>query len=475
MKSHEALINFKLQDKQLRTNLQSAMRTLQTNRKNLINSKYIKWEELREKGKSVKENALMSLDERVEEFEKNARKNGIKVHFAQNSQEANEIVLEIAKKNGADRILKGKSMASEETHLNSFMEEHGLKAVETDLGELIIQLIDEPPVHIVAPAIHKNRYEIGEIFASKLGVAKESEPEKLNEIARKYLREEFKQLKVGVTGVNFAISQAGAIWLLENEGNGRMCSTYPDIHIAICGIEKIVASFEDAITLNTLLVPSATGQPITCYNNIITSPRKEGEKDGPKELHVILLDNNRTKMLAHEEYHEALRCIRCGACMNYCPVYDKIGGHAYRAVYPGPIGAVISPQIFGMDKYADILSLCSLCGRCSEVCPVKIPLAENIRRLRRDRVGEGKNPPLGAKKLELDRFERVSFQGFAKLATHSFLFYGGIKIASYLNSLLQSIAKHLPLIKQWTKYHEMPKFQGDLHKKVQELEGVIYE
>ena len=281
-------------------------------------------------------------------------------------------------------------MASEETHLNAFLKQKGLDPIETDLGELIIQLIDEPPVHIVAPAIHKNRYQIGEIFAQKLGANLESEPEKLNEIARVHLRKEFQEFKMGLSGVNFAIADEGAIWLIENEGNGRMSTTASDIHIAICGIEKIVESFEDASILDALLVPSATGAAITCYNNIITSPRKEGELDGPKEVHIILLDNNRSTILKDSHFYKSLSCIRCGTCLNHCPVYDKIGGHAYLSTYPGPIGEVISPQLFGMKNYGHMVNLCSLCGRCSEVCPVKIPLAELIRDLRSEKVGQGR-------------------------------------------------------------------------------------
>lgn len=475
MSSHEKLVINKLNDKQLRNNLNSAMHTLQTNRKKLISTKFTHWEALREKGKNLKNNALANLDQRLLEFEENATKNGIKVHWASDAKEANEIIYQIVIKNGVDKVLKGKSMATEETHLNAYLKERNIEAIETDLGELIIQLIDEPPVHIVVPAIHKNRYEVGEIFEKYLGAKRESEPEKLNAIARKYLREEFKKLKIGISGVNFGISKAGAIWLLENEGNGRMCTTFPDIHIALCGIEKVVESFEDAVALDTLLVPSATGQSITCYNNIITSPRKEGELDGPKEVHVVLLDNNRTKMLANEEYYEALRCIRCGACMNYCPVYDKIGGHSYRAVYPGPIGEVISPQIFGMQKHSDILTFCSLCGRCSEVCPVKIPLADTIRNLRRDKIGQGKNPALGSELLEHSKAEQMGFNGFAKVATNGFLFRNGIKFASKFSNFIEKKADSLPVIKLWTKYRTPPIIKGDLHNEVKKIQGVIYE
>ncbi|PIE59296.1 MAG: iron-sulfur cluster-binding protein [Desulfobulbus propionicus] len=473
--NHTKLVQEKLNDVQLRNNLDMAMHTLQTNRQNLIAKKYTSWEELRERAKEIKNSCLANLEQRLLDFEKHATENGMKVHWAKDGQEANEIVLQIVRENGISTVLKGKSMATEEIHLNAFLDEKGIKAVETDLGELIIQLIDEPPVHIVVPAIHKNRYEVGEIFHKYLGAAQESEPEKLNAIARKYLRDEFKKLKIGISGVNFAIADEGAIWLIENEGNGRMCTTFPDIHIAVCGIEKVVGSFDDAVVLDTLLVPSATGQSITCYNNIITGPRKDDEFDGPKEVHVILLDNNRTKMLQNKEYYEALRCIRCGACMNYCPVYDKVGGHTYQAVYPGPIGEVVSPQIFGMEKHSDILSLCSLCGRCSEVCPVKIPLADIIRKLRRDKVGEGENPAPGSAGLQHSGIERMSFAMFSFMATHFRLFHWGVNCAATFSRVIQKSAWMIPVLKLWCKHRKPPKISGHLHREMKKIEGVHYE
>ncbi|WP_251825792.1 LutB/LldF family L-lactate oxidation iron-sulfur protein, partial [Campylobacter jejuni] len=367
----------------MRENLMTAMHTLQKNRLGVIDARFRDWQGLRAKAKQAKNNALMSLKDRLLEFEKNATKNGIQVHWASSDKDACEIVYEIMREKNITKLLKGKSMASEEIGLNHYLEKKGLKAIETDLGELILQLNEEPPLHIVVPAIHRNRHEIGQIFKDKLGAKLENdEPESLNAIARDHLRKDFEGLKLGLSGVNFAMSREGAFWLIENEGNGRMCTTAPDIHIALCGVEKVMESFEDAATMVSLLTPSATGQFIPTYNNIITGPRKNGDLDGPKEVHVILFDHNRTKMLAHKDYYEALRCIRCGACMNFCPVYDQIGGHAYQTTYPGPIGEVISPNIFGIDHTGDILNFCSLCGRCSEVCPVQIPLADLIRKLR---------------------------------------------------------------------------------------------
>lgn len=475
MANKEAVIDERLNDAQMRENLTSAMHTLQNNRANLIEKRFNDWQGLRNKGKLVKNRALSTLKERLLEFEENATKNGFIVHWASSDKDACEIIYNLMIEKKINKILKGKSMASEEINLNHYLEEKGLIATETDLGEVIIQLLGEHPVHIVVPAIHKNRYEIGEIFHEKLNAPLESEPEKLNKIARDFLREEFKVLQLGLGGVNWAISKEGAIWMLENEGNGRMCTTVADITVNICGIEKIVETFEDAVTCDTLLVPSATGQFITNYNNIITGPRKDGELDGPKECHIIMLDNHRSDMLGHEDYYEALRCIRCGACMNFCPVYDKIGGHGYRAVYPGPIGEVISPNLFGMDRYAENLTLCSLCGRCSEVCPVKIPLAELIRKLRRDKAGDGENPPFGFENMHKNTMEALAMKGFGNAATSGFKFRMAAKSGAIFNSVIQKFGKNIPVIKNWLTYKDLWDFDFDLHKAIKNEEGVIYE
>lgn len=473
--NHKDIVHTKLHDKQLRDNLFSAMHLLQTNRKKLIGLKFNNWEDLRRKAKKAKNHSLDTLADRLEEFEKNATRNGFKVHWAKDGEEACNIIYNLMKEKNADTVLKQKTMASEEIGLNHFLEAKGLNSLETDLGEVIIQLADEKPVHIVVPAIHKNRYQIGELFHEKLGVPKEHEPEKLNAIARDHMREKFKKAKMGVCGANFAMSKEGAIWLVENEGNGRMCTTLPDILVSICGIEKVIDTIEDAATAQALLSASATGQFITNYNNIVVGTRKEGELDGPKECHIILLDNHRTDILAHEDYYEALRCIRCGACMNFCPVYDKIGGHSYQAVYPGPIGEVISPQIFGMDKHGDVVSLCSLCGRCSEVCPVKIPLAELIRKLRRDKIGQGKNPPFGANNIKHSKIEQLGFKGFQALATSGFIWRQAMFGARIFNSPIHSFGKSIPVLKDWFAYKDLAEFDFNTYASVEDMEGVIYE
>lgn len=500
-----------LSNKQLQENLLRAMDTLRGNRKKLVTTRFIDWESLRAKGKELKQKNLRKLDKNLLEFEKNATKNGMKVHWARDAKEANELIYGIMKQKGALKVLKGKSMASEEIGFNHFVESKGLEAFETDLGEVILQLLGEPPVHIVVPAIHKNRYEVGELFHAKLNAPLENEIEKLNAIARNYMRKEFQTFTMGMSGVNFAIANEGAIWLIENEGNGRMSTTAPDVHIAICGIEKVVESFEDAAILDSMLAPSAVGSVITCYNNIITSPRKEGEKDGPKEVHIVLLDNNRSNMLKDSHYYRSMSCIRCGSCLNHCPVYDKIGGHAYLSTYPGPIGEVITPQIYGLNSCSPMLDLCSLCGRCSEVCPVEIPLAELIRDLRSERVGQGRkivkaNGEYGASGASggsasgggvassggasggvsssanaLDSelhtqnpIEQSAMRGFANLAT-SPAKWRFVMSLTPLAPLAKPFASFVPLLSKWVKYRAFPTVSGGLHQKVKQMQGVIYE
>lgn len=473
-KYHTA-IDSNLYDKQLRVNLKNAMDTLKNNRKNLIGARFYDWEGLRNKGKEIKQKNLRQLPILLERFEANATKNGFTIHWAKDGAEANEIIYNLMLEKNVTKILKGKSMASEEIHFNHFLAKKGMQALETDLGEVIIQLLDEAPVHIVTPAIHKNRFQIGEIFHEKLNAPLESEPEKLNEIARTYMRKEFETFRMGLSGVNFAIANEGAIWLLENEGNGRMSTAAPDIHVAICGIEKVIESFEDAATLNALLIPSATGAPVTCYNNIITSPRQYGEKDGPRESHIILLDNNRSNMLKDPHFYRAMSCIRCGTCLNHCPVYDKIGGHAYLSAYPGPIGEVITPQIYGINKCSPMLDLCSLCGRCSEVCPVKIPLAELIRDLRSERVGEGRKNIAGNDGSTKNATEIFQMKQFAIAATSPRLWRFALLMASIFAPLGKVANKIIPGLKNWTKYREFPEVKGFFHSKVSKMEGVIYE
>ena len=342
-------------------------------------------ETLRTLGEHIRQYNLGKLPELLEQLETNLTRNGIQVHWAETPDEANAIILGICQQHSAKLMIKGKSMVSEEIELNHAAEAAGIGAMESDMGEYIVQLADEKPSHIIMPAIHKTKEEIAKLFYEKVpGVEYTDNVDELIQIGRKVLREKFREADIGLSGVNFAVAETGTLCLVENEGNGRMCTTVPPVHIAITGIEKIVEKLEHIPPLLSLLTRSATGQNISTYFNMISSPRKAGEKDGPNEVHLVLLDNGRSQAYADEELRKTLQCIRCGACMNHCPVYTRIGGHAYGTTYPGPIGKIISPHMLGLEATATMATASSLCGACGEVCPVRIPIPDLLMRLREE-------------------------------------------------------------------------------------------
>ena len=340
---------------------------------------------LRTLGEAIRRYSLARLPQLLIQLEKNLIANGVEVHWAENAQQANAIALSIARRVNARSIIKGKSMVSEEVEFNHAMEAAGIEAFESDMGEFIVQLAGEKPSHIIMPAIHKTKVEIAELFAKEIpGVAYTDDVDSLIQIGRRVLRRKFVEAGIGLSGVNFAVAETGTLCLVENEGNGRLCTTVPPVHIAITGIEKVVEKLEHVPPLFSLLTRSATGQAVTTYFNMISGPRKPGEKDGPEEVHLILLDNGRTQAYADEQLRATLQCIRCGACMNHCPVYARIGGHAYGTTYPGPIGAIISPHMLGLDATYPLAFASTLCGACVEVCPVKIPITDILLRLRNE-------------------------------------------------------------------------------------------
>lgn len=344
---------------------------------------------VRERAKNIKWRALETLDQQLEEFEMNFTKRGGKVIWAQNSQEALDAVLEICKEKNCKSVVKSKSMVTEEIHLNRFLEKNNIESVETDLGEYIQQLDGEPPYHIVTPAMHKSKEDVAKVFADKLGTPPRLSPQEVTLVAREKLREKYINAEVGITGANFIISDIGGIAITENEGNGRLSTAWPKTHIAIVGIEKVIPSLTDLALMWPLLATFGTGQKVTVYSSLISGPKQPGEKDGPEEMYVILLDNNRTNILANPKQRESLYCIRCGACLNACPVYKNIGGHTYGATYSGPIGSVITPHLQGMDEYKHLSFASSLCGNCTEVCAVKINLHELLLLNRKESVEEG--------------------------------------------------------------------------------------
>ncbi len=340
---------------------------------------------LRDLGKAIRLHALANLPDLLEQLEAKLQANGIQVHWAETPDQANAIVLDIAHRHDAKNMVKGKSMVSEEIGLNHAMEVAGIEALETDMGEYIVQLAGEAPSHIIMPAIHKTRQQIAELFAAKVpGVAYTDNVDELIRIGRDVLRKKFAAAEIGLSGVNFAVAETGTLYLVENEGNGRMCTSVPKVHIAVTGIEKVVAKLEHVALLNILLPRSATGQAVETYQNFISGPRKPDELDGPDEVHLILLDNGRTQAYADVQLRATLQCIRCGACMNHCPVYARIGGHAYGTTYPGPIGAIISPHLLGLEATYALATASSLCGACVEVCPVRIPITDILIRLRNE-------------------------------------------------------------------------------------------
>ena len=343
----------------------------------------------RERAKNRKWDAIEHLDTHLENFEKRITARGAKVIWAENKEEALEAIGKICTARKCKTLVKSKSMVTEEIHLNDYLESKGIESVETDLGEYIQQLDGEPPYHIVTPAMHKSKEDVAKLFADKLGVPGGLSPEELTLVARKKLREKYVQAEVGVTGANFIIADIGAIAVTENEGNARLSCAFPKTHIVVVGIEKVIPSIHDLALFWPLLSTYGTGQKVTVYNSIVTGPKQTGELDGPDEMFVILLDNGRTNLLANPTAREALYCIRCGACLNACPVYKNIGGHAYETTYSGPIGKVITPHLSGMKEYKHLSYASSLCGNCTEVCPVRINLHELLLDNRHQAVIEG--------------------------------------------------------------------------------------
>lgn len=341
------------------------------------------------RAKNLKWKAMENLDKYLLEFESNFTKRGGKVYWAENSDEALKEIANIITRVEAKSVVKSKSMTTEEVHLNSFLEKMGVEVVETDLGEYIQQLDGEPPFHIVTPAMHKSKEDVAEVFHKHLGTPIDSTPQELTMVARKTLREKYIRADVGITGANFILPDIGAVLVLENEGNARLTMTFPKVHIVIVGIEKVIPSVHDLALFLPLLSTFGTGQQITVYNSILTGPKQEGEPDGPEEMHVILMDNGRSTLLAEEEQRQALYCIRCGACLNACPVYKNIGGFSYQTTYSGPIGSVITPHFKGMDDFKHLSGASSLCGNCTEVCPMKIELHNLLVMNRRDAVNDG--------------------------------------------------------------------------------------
>ncbi len=405
-----------------------------------------------ERARRIKDHALDHLDHYLEGFEAALTAQGGKVHWARTPEEACQQVVAICRAHQARRITKGKSMVGEEIALNEALEANGFDVVETDLGEYIIQLAKEPPSHIIAPAVHKTRAEIAGLFHTFHQRIERSKPlaevSEIVEESRKVLRSAFLSADVGITGANFLVAETGSVMLVTNEGNGDLVSTLPPVHIVVSGIEKVVPALEDATTLLRVLGRSATGQAMTAYTTLLTGPRRAADRDGPEAMHVVLVDNGRSAMLG-TSFRDMLRCIRCGACLNHCPVYGAIGGHAYGWVYPGPMGAILTPRILGLRAASDLPQACTLNGRCEDVCPVRIPLPALLRKLRMEAFSQRLIPPRARFTLAL----------WAFLAKHPRLYHGAMTIAAGLLGRLgrqRGRFRTLPFAHGWTEARDLP-------------------
>jgi L-lactate dehydrogenase complex protein LldF len=408
------------------------------------------WEEWRSLSEEIRQHTLENLDFYLEQLAENVLKKGGHVFFAQTAEEANEYITKIAKEKEAKKVIKSKSMVTEEISMNEALETAGCEVIESDLGEYILQIDDhDPPSHIVAPALHKNKDQIRDTFSLKKGYSKSSKPEELALFAREQLREEFLSADIGITGCNFAVAESGAISLVTNEGNARLATTLPKTQITVMGMERIVPTWEELDILVSMLCRSAVGQKLTSYITGLTGPKEAGDVDGPEEFHLVIVDNGRSNILG-TEFQSVLQCIRCAACINVCPIYRHVGGHSYGSIYPGPIGAVLSPLLGGYDDYKELPYASSLCGACTEACPVKIPLHDLLIKHRRNIVEEQGKAGFG---------EKLAMKGFSLAASSPKLFSFGSKAAPTMMGPFASegkIKKGPGPIKPWTDIRDFP-------------------
>ncbi len=408
--------------------------------------KFQSWPQARQAAAETKWEAVNHLDRYLDEFAQNIAARGAHVCWAPDDKAARDYILKVCREKNVRRVIKSKTMTSEEIHLNTALEEAGYEVAESDLGEYIVQLREEAPYHFVFPAMHLTRGQVSEIFTSKLGTPPTDSPEELTMIARRVMRRKYCDADVGISGANFAIAETGMISITENEGNARLTMSLPRIHIAILGIEKVLPKMEDLALFLPMLATAGAGQALTGYNTLIGGPRQEGECDGPEELHIVLLDNGRTNLLADPEQRDALHCIRCGACLNVCPIFKNVGGHTYGTTYQGPIGSVITPHLRGLQQWKHLSSASSLCGACTESCPVKIDLHHHLLQNRRNAAQQ--KPVV---------WEKRAFQAFAQMMNRPRLY----RLATQFGRLLQPLH---PLIKgtgidpllSWTQSREFP-------------------
>jgi L-lactate dehydrogenase complex protein LldF len=450
-------MNFKARagEKLADVKLQAALRKLQGNfvkgRADRV-AELDNFEDIRTAAAAIRDRALANLDAYLEEFERNATARGAVVHWAETAEEANRIVCELAARYGVRKAAKSKSMVSEECALNDALEAAGIEVVETDLGEYILQLAHEPPSHIVAPVVHKSKDEVSDLFEEKHGLARKTGIPELCREAREMLRPHFLSADMGISGANFIIAETGSTLIVTNEGNGRMVTTLPRVHVTITGIEKVVPTLEDVTTLLRLLPRHGTGQSITNYISVTTGARGKDDLDGPEHFHIILVDAGRTRLIG-SDMQPMLRCIRCGACMNHCPVYQNVGGHAYGWVYPGPMGSILTPTYVGLENALDLPNASTLCNQCGVVCPVKIPLPDLMRKLREKQFERGLKPwP-----------EKLGLALWGWMARHPALYALFTRVGARVLALMGGAGKlihRLPLGGGWTDGRDLPAPQG---------------
>ncbi|MGZ8693803.1 MAG: LutB/LldF family L-lactate oxidation iron-sulfur protein [Gaiellaceae bacterium] len=424
---------------QLRHNLRNATTTIRDKRARVV-AEVPDWEELRDAGRAIKADVMHRLDELLLQFEASVQTAGGHVHWARDAAEANAVVLEVARSHGVSEVVKVKSLTTDEIELNQALATGGVHAIETDLAELILQLDGDWSSHILVPAIHRNRTEIRDLFVRTIANGRDlsDDPHELAETARVYLREKFLNAKMGVSGANFGVADTGTVVVVESEGNGRMCTTLPPVLVTVVGIEKLVPTFADLEVFLQLLPRSATGERMNPYTSLWTGVT---DGDGPAEFHVVLLDNGRTRVLADEVGRQALHCIRCSACLNVCPVYSRTGGHAYGSVYPGPIGAILVPQLVGVENAKSLPYASTLCGACYEVCPVKIDIPSVLVHLRTEVVRKAPSPP-----------ERAAMRVLARVFGNARRY----ERAQRLARLLQRPARRLPgPLSKWRRTREL--------------------
>ncbi|GAB1668712.1 LutB/LldF family L-lactate oxidation iron-sulfur protein [Mannheimia haemolytica] len=436
----------------VRKALVKAQETIGANRQRMVDE-LGNWEEWRDDAKAIRNHVLANLDAYLYQLSEKVTQNGGHVFFAETAEEATDYIKNVAKAKNAKKIVKSKSMVTEEIGMNHVLEAEGIKVVETDLGEYLLQIVGDKPSHIVVPAIHKDRHRIRQEMHDVLGYQGSETPEEMTAFVRQKIREDFLEADIGISGCNFAVPETGSVCLVTNEGNLRMATTVPKTHIAVMGMERIAPTFKEVDVLITMLARSAVGAKLTAYNTWLTGPRLEGETDGPEEFHLVIVDNGRSKIL-ESEFQEVLRCIRCGACLNTCPAYRQIGGHGYGSIYPGPIGSVISPLLGGYEEFKELPYACSLCTACNSVCPVKIPLAQLILK-HREKIADAGLTPMT---------ERLSIFGFNFANSHPTLWKVGVKVGAKVASKLIKNGKapvNFGALGEWTKARDLPTAEGE--------------